>query len=68
MERIHLGDGAIPVKHEAHLLSLPRLRPWMRTGWYHRVVEAGELGAGDAYELVERSPGAPTILEAMRAR
>ena len=39
-----------------------------RTGWYHRVVEPGELGTGDAYELVERSPGAQTILEAMRAR
>lgn len=39
-----------------------------RTGWYHRVVEPGEVGAGDAYELVERRPGAPTILEAMRSR
>lgn len=37
-----------------------------RTGWYHRVVEPGEVGAGDAYELVERQAGAPTILEAMR--
>ena len=39
-----------------------------RTGWYHRVIEPGEVGAGDAYELVERPPGAPTVLETMRAR
>ena len=39
-----------------------------RTGWYHRVVEPGELGAGDSYALVERRADAPTILEAMRAR
>jgi MOSC domain-containing protein YiiM len=39
-----------------------------RTGWYHRVVEPGEVGAGDAYELVERPLGARTVLETMRAR
>ena len=39
-----------------------------RTGWYHRVLEPGEVGAGDAYELVERPAGAVTVLETMRAR
>jgi MOSC domain-containing protein YiiM len=39
-----------------------------RTGWYHRVIEPGEVRAGNAYELVERPPGAPTVFETMRAR
>lgn len=39
-----------------------------RSGWYHRVIEPGEVGAGDAYELVERPPGSLTVLETMRAR
>ncbi len=26
VERVHLGDGSVPVEHEAHLVSLPGLR------------------------------------------
>lgn len=31
-----------------------RVRANGRTGWYYRVLEPGELGAGDRFELVER--------------
>ena len=34
-----------------------------RPGFYLRVLEEGELGAGDAIELVSRDPAAPTVLE-----
>ena len=37
-----------------------------RTGFYLRVLEEGELGAGDAIELVSRDPAAPTVLETVR--
>ena len=38
-----------------------------RTGFYLRVLEEGELGAGDAIELVSRDSSAPTVLEAVRS-
>lgn len=37
-----------------------------RTGFYLRVLEEGEIGAGDSIELVSRDPGAPTVLETTR--
>jgi MOSC domain-containing protein YiiM len=37
-----------------------------RTGFYLRVLEEGEVGAGDAIALVERDPRAPTVLETVR--
>ena len=37
-----------------------------RTGFYLRVLEEGELAAGDAIELVSRDPSAPTVLEVAR--
>ena len=37
-----------------------------RTGFYLRVLEEGEVGAGDAITLVSREPEAPTIDAAVR--
>ena len=37
-----------------------------RTGFYLRVLEEGEVGAGDAITLVSREPGEITVLEATR--
>ena len=37
-----------------------------RTGFYLRVLEEGEVGAGDTIELVERDPRALTVLETVR--
>jgi MOSC domain-containing protein YiiM len=37
-----------------------------RTGFYLRVLEEGELGAGDAITLVSRDPAAPTVDQAVR--
>jgi MOSC domain-containing protein YiiM len=37
------------------------------TGWYLRVIEPGEVAAGDVIELVARDEAAPTVLEAWRA-
>jgi MOSC domain-containing protein YiiM len=37
-----------------------------RTGFYFRVLEDGELAAGDAITRVSRSPGAPTVEQAVR--
>ena len=37
-----------------------------RTGFYFRVLEEGEVGAGDAIELVSREAGEITVLEATR--
>jgi MOSC domain-containing protein YiiM len=37
-----------------------------RTGFYLRVLEEGEIGAGDAIELVSRDPDAPTVLAMTR--
>ncbi len=37
-----------------------------RTGFYLRVLEEGDLGAGDAITLVTRDPGAPSIDTAVR--
>ena len=39
-----------------------------RTGFYLRVLEEGELAAGDAIELLSRDATAPTVLEAVRDR
>lgn len=36
------------------------------TGWYLRVLEAGTVKAGHAFELLERSASAPTILDVWR--
>jgi len=38
-----------------------------RTGFYLRVLEEGDVQAGDAIELVRREPEAPTVLETVRA-
>jgi MOSC domain-containing protein YiiM len=37
-----------------------------RTGFYLRVLEEGELGAGDAITLVSRNAAAPTVDQAVR--
>ncbi len=37
-----------------------------RTGFYLRVLEEGEIGAGDAITLVSREAGQVTVLEATR--
>jgi MOSC domain-containing protein YiiM len=37
-----------------------------RTGFYFRVLEEGEVGAGDAITLVSREPAAPSIDTAVR--
>ena len=37
-----------------------------RTGFYFRVLEEGELGAGDPIELVSRQPGAVTVEKMVR--
>ncbi len=37
-----------------------------RTGFYLRVLEEGELGAGDAIERISREAGAPSVLERVR--
>lgn len=37
-------------------------------GWYYRVLEEGEIGAGDLLELVERHPGAPTLRRLWQAQ
>jgi MOSC domain-containing protein YiiM len=39
-----------------------------RTGFYLRVLEEGQLAAGDAIELLSREASAPTVLEAVRGR
>ncbi|MEK7668013.1 MAG: MOSC domain-containing protein [Gemmatimonadota bacterium] len=39
-----------------------------RTGFYLRVLEEGEVGAGDAIALVRREPDARTVLEDARRR
>lgn len=45
------------------------LRPFLasgRTGFYLRVLEEGELGAGDAIEIVHRDPAGLTVAEVLR--
>ena len=37
-----------------------------RTGFYLRVLEEGEIGAGDSIERVSREPGAPTVVQVTR--
>ena len=37
-----------------------------RTGFYLRVLEEGQIAAGDSIELVSRAAAAPTVLEAVR--
>jgi MOSC domain-containing protein YiiM len=37
------------------------------TGFYLRVLEEGDVAAGDAITLVSREPGAPTVLDTTRA-
>jgi MOSC domain-containing protein YiiM len=39
-----------------------------RTGFYLRVLEEGELGAGDAIEALGGGEGAPTIADLVSAR
>ena len=39
-----------------------------RFGFYLRVLEEGDVGAGDRVELLRTDPTAPTVLEAARAR
>ena len=39
-----------------------------RTGFYLRVLEEGDVGAGDAVALVDRDPRALTVLETVRRR
>ncbi len=38
-----------------------------RSGFYLRVLEEGEIGAGDSIELVSREPEAPTVAQTVRA-
>ncbi|MFN2385636.1 MAG: MOSC domain-containing protein [Thermoanaerobaculia bacterium] len=45
------------------------LKPFLesgRTGFYLRVIEEGELGAGDPIETVSRDPAGVTVLDATR--
>lgn len=45
------------------------LKPFLesgRTGFYLRVLEEGDIGAGDAIELVSRDPAAVTVAEMTR--
>jgi len=47
--------------------------PWLylssgKSGFYLRVLEEGEVGAGDAVELLARDPSRPTVAEAARRR
>ncbi|MEQ1658381.1 MAG: MOSC domain-containing protein, partial [Hylemonella sp.] len=37
-----------------------------KVGYYLRVLEEGEVGAGDAIEVLEREPGSPTMEEFVR--
>ena len=39
-----------------------------RTGWYCRILEAGEAGAADPLVLEHQDPDAPTVAEAWRAQ
>jgi MOSC domain-containing protein YiiM len=39
-----------------------------RPGAYLRIVEEGEVGAGDAVQVVSRTDGAPSMAEAMRLK
>jgi MOSC domain-containing protein YiiM len=38
------------------------------TGWYLRVLEPGEVQAGDLFQLLERSALAPTVADAWKSK
>jgi MOSC domain-containing protein YiiM len=53
-----------------YLVAAPRIPRRMQengwTGWYYRVLEPGELGAGDRLELADRAQRAWTIQQLVR--
>ena len=55
---VEIAQGRQPCWKQAHFLSVPDLVARMvitgRTGWYYRVIEEGEVAAGDLLALVER--------------
>lgn len=64
-DRFRLGTALVEVSHGrqpcwklGHRFQIPRLTALVvetgRAGWYYRVIEAGQVGAGDRLELVAR--------------
>ncbi len=43
------------------------VRKTLRTGWYYRVLEEGEIATGDEMSLLDRPPNAYTVKEVARA-
>ncbi len=42
---------------------IERFRQSRRSGFYLGIVSEGEVGSGDAIELLQREPGSPTVLD-----
>ena len=55
---VEIAQGRQPCWKQAHFLGVPDLVARMvktgRTGWYYRVVEEGEVAAGDQLTLIDR--------------
>jgi MOSC domain-containing protein YiiM len=55
---VEVAQGRQPCWKQAHFLGVPDLVARMvatgRTGWYYRVIEEGEVAAGDLLTLVDR--------------
>ncbi len=55
---VEIAQGRQPCWKQAHFLGVPNLVARMvksgRTGWYYRVIEEGEVAAGDLLTLVDR--------------
>ena len=55
---VEISQGRQPCWKQAHVMEWPELVSLMvkhrRSGWYYRVVEPGQVAAGDTIALVER--------------
>lgn len=76
-ERWRLGSAIVQVSQPrspcwklARRWQIPDLVPRVQdtgwTGWYLRILEPGEVAAGDTIQLADRPAGAPTIAEVGR--
>jgi MOSC domain-containing protein YiiM len=67
---LEVTQPRVPCFKLAHKMNLPKFPALftasLRTGFYHRVLEEGEVSAGDAIERVKTDPQSITVREMMR--